>query len=188
MKTVLLAGLLAMAAPAFAQNAESADTHGIYAGIGASHSDHEWMSGKSTNLKLFGGYDFNERWGIELGTSKIGGFSFHFGDPFNQSQQSTLRGRSSYIAAKFTTAITDKLSIQSKLGVAHTSVKYHFVTSGVPGPLDLNESDQGVYAGLGLKYQLTPKVALLLEVERNGKQMQSGMKNEAVSLNASFSF
>lgn len=188
MKTVLLAGLLAMTAPAFAQDAASADTHGIYAGIGATHSDHEWMSGKSTNVKLFGGYDFNEHWGIELGTSKIGSFSFSYSDPSNLSQQSTLRGRSSYIAAKFTTALTDKLSIQSKLGLAHTSVKYHFVTSGVPGPLDLSRSDNGVYVGLGLKYRLTPKVALLLEAERNGKQVHSGMKNEAVSLNASFSF
>lgn len=187
MKTVLLAGLLAMAAPAFAQTEARADTHGVYAGFGASHSDHEWMSGKSTNLKLFGGYDFNERWGIELGTNKLGGWGLDQSAPLN-SLTTNFRGRSSYLAAKFTAPVTDRLSIQSKLGVAHNRGKMHFNTSGIPGPIDIRESSEGLYAGLGLKYRLTPKVALMLEAERSGKPMQGGPKNEAVSLNASFSF
>lgn len=189
MKTVLFAGLLALSAPAFAQEAATADTLGPYLGLGATHSDHEWMSGKSTNVKLFGGYDLNARWGVEMGTSKLGRYHSHLNDPFNNFTQSTnFKGRTSYLAAKFTAPMTDSLSVQTKLGLSHNRGRLHFLTSGVPGPLDIKESTEGVYAGLGVKYRLSPKASLLLEVERQGKQLPGGPKNEAVSLNASYSF
>jgi outer membrane autotransporter protein len=192
MKTVLFAALAVSAAfvPALAQHSAPADGKGFYAGAGVTHTEHDWMAGKSNSLKLFGGYDFNDRWGIEAGTSRQGKWSFTYPSDYsgNQFTTSSFKGRTSYLAAKFTTPLTDMFALETKLGVAHNSGKFHFVTSGVPGPYDESSSNDGLYAGFGLKYKITPRMALSLDLERNGKQLTGGQKNEAVSLNASFKF
>lgn len=191
MKTILFAGLVAaaMTLPAHARQAEPADAKGAYAGVGVTHSEHEWMPGKSNNAKFFAGYDFSERWGVEAGTSRQGSWSLNYpSGPNGQLSSSSYKGRTSYIAAKLTAPVSDKFALQGKLGVAHTSSDFHFVTSGLPGPYQESGSSNGVYAGMGIKYKLTPRTSLSLELERNGHQRNGGQKNEAVSLNLGYRF
>ncbi len=67
---------------------------------------------------------------------------------------------------------------------AHTRVK-------VDGPVDVRDSSSGFYSGLGLKYALSEKVGITLEVERFGNQPKNiygGPKRESVSLNVGYSF
>jgi OOP family OmpA-OmpF porin len=191
MKTVLIASVLAavLAVPAQAQSSEPAEGSGVYVGLGVTHAEHEWMSGKRNNAKFFAGYDFSERWGVEAGTSKQGRWSLNYpAGPNGSLGSSTFKGRTSYLAAKLSAPLNDKLALQAKLGLSHNRGDFHLTTSGIPGDYEESSSDNGLYAGVGLKYKLAPRIALSLELERNGKQHNGGPKNEAVSLNASFSF
>lgn len=190
MKTALLAGLMAaaMIAPACAQTGAD-ETRGPYVGFGVTHSEHEWMSGKKNNLRLFGGWDFSERWGVELGTSRQGSFTSHYnyGDGV-PTLMGSFKGRDTYLAGKLTLPVTDKLALQTKLGVMHSRGDFMFVTSGVPGPYQESASNNGLYAGVGLKYKISPRVSLSLDLERTGKPAQGGPKNEAVTVGASYKF
>lgn len=190
MKTVLIAGLLAaaMLAPAHAHEV-STQTRGPYVGLGVAAVEHEWLDERKARAKFFVGYNANDRWGMEFGVRQRSGYDVTFGVPGSQySQRSMSSGRTMYLAGKFTTPITEKLSFQSKLGLSHNKGNIHFLTSGVPGPFIDSGTKNGLYASLGLKYQVTTKVAMTLELERNGKRTYSGDKPDTVSLNASYSF
>lgn len=189
MITILLAGLLAaaMISPAHAQQSEPADGKGAYAGFGVTHSEHEWMSGDANQFKFFGGYNFSERWGVEAGTARQGEWSVDT-PPGTLGYHAHYKGRVSYVAAKLSAPLSEKWAFEGKLGMAHASGTLHIATSGVPGPYERAESSNNLYAAMGLKYKLSPRTFLSLELERNGKQRDGGPKNEAVSLNLGYRF
>ena len=194
MKFALLACLIgtALAAPAYAQSTNTiTSASGPYIGLGVTTSRHNWVEGTKPSLKLFGGYDFNSTYGVEAGY--IG--QSHFGSSFVVPEGTTLRvvpvefrTKSGYLAGKATMPVSDRFSIVTKLGVAvnHTKVE-------INDPISVynehsSSTKYGLYAGIGLKYQLTEKVSLSLDLERRGRTTYQGTKPEALSISASYRF
>lgn len=191
MKSVLFAGLLAaaLAAPAIAHEPLTTETKGPYIGFGVAAVEHAWNDNHKARLKLFGGYNVNDRWGVEFGLRARSHNEYAFGIPdagYHDTENTS--GRTMYLAGKFTAPISAKLSVQSKLGVSHNKAKIHLLRHRSGEEYAGSVSQNGLYASLGLKYQLAAKVAMTLELEHNGKQTYSHDKPQTVSLNASYSF
>ena len=175
MKKVLFACLIGAASIAPAHAA------GPYVGIGVSAFDKTGAENKiKGSLKLFGGYDFNDTWGIEAGLVGLPEYR-----AFSAMSDGKASGQTLYVAAKATTPIVGKLSLITKLGIAQTRLKF---TADMN---DFHENRTGLYAGIGLKYALTEKISLTMELERLGRESRNigaGPRRETLSLNASFAF
>ncbi len=163
-----------------------AHAEGPYVGLGVSVFDQPEKSGTQASLKFIGGYDFNQTWGVEAGVSAVPFFSAHDG----AQGLGEGRGGSMYVAGKATMAINDKWSLVTKLGVAHTRLKFDGVGSSGLNRID-HDNNTGLFAGIGLKYAVTEKFSLSLDLERNGRQrtqMLGGPRAETISLNANYKF
>ncbi len=183
MKKVLFACIMSavMIAPAHAQVSP-----GPYIGGGLSIFDQPNQSGTQSALNFFGGYDFNQTWGVEAGIMAVPRFNANDG----ALALGSAHGHSTYIAAKATMQINDKWAVVTKLGLAHTRLKFDGV-GGSPMATADQDNYNGIYAGIGLKYAVTEKFSLSLDVARNGRQhyrIQGAPKPESVSLNASYKF
>lgn len=182
MKKLMLVLIAAFAATG-AAHAQSADkAPGAYAGLGVSSADKLIRNGRSAELKVFGGYGFDQKFGIEAGIMGLGRESI---DVNIGGQQRTQRatGYNSYVAGKYTMPINDQLSAYGKLGLSYTVIKHR--TTGAPTHKDDNA---GLYAGLGFQYKVTDKVALTAEYERFGKRGGSLERNDAWSLGVKYGF
>ncbi|SFL43129.1 porin family protein [Rugamonas rubra] len=150
--------------------------------------------GRKADAKLFAGYTFDQNWGVELGYVNFR-TAAHQSDtvvPGSKAHQYVSnRGSSLYAAAKARVALGAQLSAYGKLGLARNHYRYdanisinaeHHATHG-------SENRTGVYAALGLQYQVLPNVGLGLEFEHLGKSSQVyGVKSNAVSANLSYAF
>ena len=159
---------------------------GPYIGLGVNVTNQEGGNNTFASVKLRGGYDFNETWGVEAGILGVPQY-----DAYDwRSNPGKARGHSMYVAGKATMPISEKFSLVTKLGVAHTRLKFEDST-----PIGSTAFDKtyttGVYAAIGLKYALTEKTSISLELERMGRQssrIRRGAQGDAVSLNVNYSF
>jgi OOP family OmpA-OmpF porin len=184
MKKTLLACLLGAAfiAPAQAQS----QAPGPYMGVAINSFDNTSTdSDYKVSLKLYGGYDFSDTWGVEGGVLGI--------PEYNASNQYGSVGKASantfYVAGKASTPINDKLSLTTKLGLSYT--RTNFDNEGTPDAQGGHHSSYGLYAGIGLKYALTEKVSLTLELERLGRQptnISGGPRRESLSMGVNYRF
>ncbi len=196
MKTVLLVSLLgaALIAPAHAQTPSStsfaqADVQGPYIGLGVTTSRNEIVSGTKYAAKLFGGYDINQTWGMEAGYTGQAAFDSWLGLPSaGYGQHFHGRAKSFYVAAKATMPISQRFALISKLGVAHTRGEVDVRNLSSEPFYEEEKGRSGYYSSLGVKFLVTPAIALTLELERNGRPSVARERNEALSLNASYSF
>ncbi len=111
MKKVLFACIIgaALSAPAHAA--------GPYVGAGIHAYDKgQHASGNEAALKLFGGYDFNNTWGVEVGLPGLPNYAAY---DANGNPAGSAKGNSLYVAVKATRAINDKWALFSKLGGPH---------------------------------------------------------------------
>lgn len=194
MKKVLLASLLgaAMMAPAYSHTTtiSEAEVKGPYIGLGVTTSRHEFIPETKYSAKLFGGYDFNRKWGVEGGYVGQADFDQTFAPPgslhgvhhFNGS------GKSFYIGLKATLPISARFALISKFGLAHNRGKVQVTDANAQAFYTETHGKTGAYSSLGVKYLVTPAVALTLEVERMGRPTSARHRNEAISLNVSYSF
>lgn len=177
MKKVLFACIAAaaMSAPAHAA--------GPYIGLGATVVDRgDDQTVHKTSVKLFGGYDFSDTWGVEAGLLGLPEYAAWTRAGVGGGN---AKGQTLYVAGKATMPIVGKLSLVTKLGLAQTRVKFY------DGLDSSHYNSTGLYAGIGLKYALTERTAVTLELERLGrapKDVFGGARRETVSLNLSHNF
>jgi opacity protein-like surface antigen len=81
------------------------------------------------------------------------------------------KGYSAYVAAKCTVPISDSFLAYGKLGVAHNRRKL----SGGVGLSDTDTNDN-VYAGLGVEYKLNERISVVGEYENFGKKPAFGAR------------
>lgn len=177
----VLAGGLVMGA-AQAQTTSFADTapH-AYVGIGTGMVKDSISNDRKRTTKIFGGYDFDQNWGVEAGYAWLGSTGIHL--PGN-GDYVHLKSSSFYAAAKYTIPLSERSSVYGKLGLAHRELKY---ASQAPG-WNLKESDNALYAAAGAQVRLTEKVSLYAEVERYGKPPLNGPKNLVLNGGLTFGF
>ena len=180
----LIAGVTAMGA-AQAQNRP-------YVGLGVASSDHDLRIGGISNAgsqgykpsaKIFGGVELTPMFGIEAGYTDIrkSDHTFTIGATPGRA---TTDGSRSYLAGKATIPINDVFSVYGKLGAGYSKTNLSSATPLV----SRSDSATELYGAIGGQYSLNEKVALTLEYERYGKTKQYGVKADALTAGAKFSF
>ncbi len=184
----LIAAMIAAAATMSAAHAQQ----GPYVGVAAANSDHAFKIGGASNvdaagfkpsLKVFGGYDFTPTFGMEAGYTDLrrADHTFNIG---TTSGRATSDGKRAYLAGKGTMPVNEAFSVYGKLGAGYSKAELSSTTPGISRA----DSKTELYAGVGGQYKLSEKVALTLEYERYGKSKDYGVKADAISVGAKYSF
>lgn len=188
------AALTAAQAQAQAQDAQNFRPR-AYVGVGGAVADHDYSirgisnvdsDGATVSAKVFGGYEFDPIWGAEIGYTDFSSSDFRF-------TQNGIPGRGSsegygvYVAGKgrwpLNAIINQPLEAFGKLGVAYSHRK---LKSDI-GPR-FDDDDTGVYAGVGLQWNVHPQWALTAEYERYGRSKHIGAQADVFSFGARYNF
>ena len=125
-------------------------------------------SNRSTNYKLFGGYQMNRYWGLEAGYFDLGTFDFkaQTAPPGSLTGEIKLRGLNLDVVGRM--PLTEKFSVFGRVGAHYTETRDTFTGSGAVNVTNANPSktEWNPKIGLGLEYSLTQALALRGEVER----------------------
>lgn len=188
----LIVALIAGAAAMTAAQAQTTQTQPrAYVGVGVATADHEDSSngvlnnvdsdGYKASGKIFGGYEFNQTWGVEAGYTDFRNSDFNYSSNGVNGSGRT-KGYGYYVAAKGTMPINEQWSAYGKLGLEHSERK---LESAV---LNLKDTDTGAYGAVGLQYNINQQVALTAEYERYGKSKDFGAKADVFTIGARYSF
>ncbi len=145
--------LVAVALVAGSLGTIAAPTDGLYAGASLGTSQYpdtvNGVTGNGSDIsgKVYGGYQVNPNFAVELGVAKLGDVS---------SSSGQMNGRSEFLDAVGTLPLSDKWSLLGRVGVAHVDLN---TSLG-------NDSGNGLKVGMGVQYSLTSKVAIRGEWER----------------------
>jgi OOP family OmpA-OmpF porin len=194
MKKIVFA-LIASAAVAGAAQAQdmSATAPRGYVGLGVATADHDYsLSGVNTtgsdgykaSAKVFGGYEFNNVWGLEAGYTDFSKSDFNYTTAGGVAGHGNSEGHAYYVAGKANAMLNDQFSVFGKLGLENSHRSLSTSTVGLGG----SDNDTGVYAGVGVQYNLNKQVALTAEYERYGKSVNFGAKPDVWTVGARYSF
>ena len=176
MKKLMIALIATTAAMGAAQAQSLAGK--AYVGAAAATAKNQTLDHHKADGKLFGGYNFDEKLGLEAGVT-----NFHSTDFRRGAVSGSTEGYSTYVAAKYTMPVNEQLSAYGKLGLSHSERKLNTSTGG-----RFKDDDTGAYAGLGLEYKLNQNVALTAEYERYGKDKAVGAKADVWSAGVKYGF
>jgi OOP family OmpA-OmpF porin len=186
MNKLIFAVLAAVAAMGSAQ----AQTGRFYLGAGLASVDHTTnlpgttngtSDGWNTSGKVFGGYDFNNMWGVEAGYTNYAksDYSYNIG---SQNVRARSDGESYYLAGKISAPVNEQFSVYGKLGVADNKVSLH------NDPFFHGDSKTDWYGGLGGQYNVNKNTSLFLEYERYGSSPDVGQKADVITVGAKYAF
>lgn len=190
MKKLIVALITSAAAMSAAQAQTGAPR--AYVGAGLAIADHEFKLAGATNVdtsdykasgKFFGGYEFNQMWGVEAGYTNFrdARVSYAIGGT-NVSGETD--GESFYVAAKATMPINAQFSLYGKLGAAHN--KSELVT--LNAAQNQYDSETEAYGALGAEYKLNQNLSVIGEYERYGNSRDFGAKADVWTIGAKYSF
>jgi len=186
----LIVALLAGAAAMSAAQAQTTNTQPRgYVGLGVATADHEDFSGLSNydsngykaSAKIFGGYEFDQMWGVEAGYTDFRKANFNYSNAGVNASGDT-KGYAYYLAGKANYPINDQFSAFGKLGIQHSNRELN------SSALSISDSDNGLYGAVGVQYNLNQQVALTAEYERYGKSKAFGAKPDVWTIGARYSF
>ena len=188
----LIVALIATTAAVGAAQAQTTQTQPrAYVGVGIATADHVNSSvGGLTNFdsdgykasgKIFGGYEFDQNWGVEAGYTDFRNSDFNYTANGVNGSGST-KGNSYYVAGKYNYPVNEQFSVYGKLGLQHSERKLETAA------LNLKNTDTGAYGAVGVQYNLNQQVALTAEYERYGKSKAFGAKADAWTVGARYSF
>lgn len=193
---VLVTGASALAAGQVqAQNQFQAlmQTARPYVGIGANFADHEYKLPGAGNVqgddyeagfKVFGGADFGPLWGAEIGYTDFAKSDFNYTQGFVPAR-GNVKGYGVYIAGKARWPVHPMADVYAKLGVAYS---HREVESNIPLTTNRSSHDTGVYAGVGLQWNINPQWALVGEYERYGRSKRLGSSADVFTVAARYNF
>lgn len=191
MKKLIVALIAGTAAMGAAQAQTTQTQPRAYVGVGVATADHENSSvGGLTNVdsdgykasgKIFGGYEFDQNWGVEAGYTDFRNANVNYSSNGTNGTGKT-KGSSYYVAGKYNMPVNDQFSVYGKLGLEHSERKLESAA------LNLKDTDTGAYGAVGLQYNLNQQVALTAEYERYGKTKTVGAKADVWTVGARYSF
>ena len=189
MKTAIASILTTAAAFAAITCVHADDMHdvvGPYAGIalgassfsadGAANVDDDDLG---STFRVYGGYQITDLLGVEAGYARIGDVSQTFGNA-----TSTLKARSTYVAATARLPLTQTISVGGKLGLSFGEISGNDLPSGVPAATGRKRS---VMAGIGAEYQPWDRIALSISYDYHGK-LSDEVSASSLSAGVRFSF
>jgi OOP family OmpA-OmpF porin len=154
-----------------------------YVGVAVSGAKNQATDNWRASPKVFGGYDITQNWGVEAGYTHHGNEDYDTNRNNFAPVQARVKGSDSYVAAKYTMPVNERVSAYGKLGASHSERKNQLNGFG-----DVNERDTGVYGGLGVQYAVNQNVSVVGEYERYGKDKSTGSKADAVSVGLKYGF
>jgi OOP family OmpA-OmpF porin len=190
----LVLALLAGAAAWTSAQAQTTQTMQLprgYIGLGGATVDHDYRisgftsvdrGGWDTSFKVFGGYEVDPIWGAEVGYTDFSKSDFHYvqnGAPGSGNSD----GYGVYIAGKGRYPLNDQFEAYGKLGIAYSHRSVSTTTA-----VKFDDHDTGIYAGVGVQWNVYPQWSLLAEYERYGKSKDIGAKADVFSFGARYSF
>lgn len=190
MKKILFAALIA----GTSLFSVAAHADGAYAGFALEKTNYSIdvigatttsKSDKPTGFKIYGGWEYNQNLAIEAGYADFGAAKNSF---TTGATTGTVEAKVSsfYVAGKGTLPINEQFSAYGKLGVARN--KSDISGTGGGAAINYSSSKTGMYAGLGLAYNLNKNAAVTVEYENFGKLDNAGSKANVFSIGARFNF
>jgi len=179
----LIVALIASAAAISAAQAQTTTTPGhAYIGVGVATADHEDgngfdSDGYKASGKVFGGYDFNRNWGVELGYT-----DFRKADVTSAVGNGETKGYAYYLAAKATAPINERFDVYGKLGLQNSQRELSVAN------VTVKDHAADAYGAVGVEYKLNEKVGLSAEYERYGKNKDFGATANVITVGARYSF
>jgi len=143
------------------------------------------VDGKDTGFNVFGGYQFNQYFGLDLAWVDLGEASYRgsfFGTPVTGG---TVKLSGLNFSAVGTIPLNPSFALFGKLGVFAWNAK----SSDTTGGFSFSATDKGadLSVGLGASYNFTKNVGVRLEWERfkvgGGEDAGSGLPNVTSSAN-----
>jgi len=196
MKRLIIALLGGAAALATAQDraqAQSLQQPRYYIGAGANFADHEYKlpgardshgDGVEAGAKVFGGADLDPLWGVEAGYADFPESDFRYTQGFVPGH-GKVGGYGVYLAGKARWPVHPVVDVFGKLGVAYSHRK---IDSDIPLTTGRIQRDIGLYAGLGLQWNLTQQWAVVGEYERYGRSKKIGSSADVWTVAARYNF
>ncbi|NNG25059.1 outer membrane beta-barrel protein [Telluria aromaticivorans] len=190
MKKLIVALIASVAAMSAAQAQQTAPR--AYVGVGVASADHDYRISGASNVdtdgykasgKLFGGYEFNQTWGVEAGYTDFRKSGVNY-TANGVNQRGETKGESIYLAAKATMPVNEQFSVYGKLGAARNKSELVAINSSQ----NRDHSKTEAYGALGAQYNLNQNVALIAEYERYGKSKDFGAKADVFTIGAKYSF
>lgn len=190
MKKLIVALIASAAAMSAAQAQQTAPR--AYVGAGVASADHEFDRAGATNVdtagykasgKIFGGYDFNQTWGVEAGYTDFRKSDVNYSIG-GANVRGETKGHSTYLAAKATLPVNEQVSLYGKLGVARNKSELNTINAVE----NISRSKTEAYGAVGAQYNLNQDVALIAEYERYGKSKDFGQKADVWTIGAKYSF
>jgi OOP family OmpA-OmpF porin len=135
------------------------------AGLGTSAIAHDE---RHSTYKVFGGYQFNRYFGMEVGYFKLGTHGFTATTVPAGTLDGQFRVQGANIGIVGTLPITEKFSALARVGLQYARTRTTLTTSGAVTVADPRPSDREANAkiGLGVQYAFTPSFMMRGEVER----------------------
>lgn len=188
----LIVALIASAAAMSAAQAQTTTAPRAYLGAGIASADHDFKMSGATNVdtegykasgKIFGGYEFDQTWGVEAGYTDFrkSDVNYSIGGVNNRGE---TKGHAYYLAAKATLPVNEQFSVYGKLGA--TRVKSELET--LNAAQNMSRSKTEAYGALGAEYKLNQNVSLIGEYERYGKSKDFGAKADVFTIGAKYAF
>jgi OOP family OmpA-OmpF porin len=175
MKKLIIATIATAAVVGTAQ-AQNTPGRG-YVGASAVTAKNSTVDAHKADGKLFGGYQFDERLGVEAGWT-----NHHETDFARGNLRGSTEGYGTYVAAKYTVPVNQQVSAYGKLGISHSERKLNTNVG------NFKDDDTGGYAGVGVEYRLNQNASLVAEYERYGKTKDYGARANVWSAGLKYDF
>jgi len=185
----ILALLAALAAASLTTPAQ-AQTSGAYAGVGlmsvSTDNARDFAAtyatsgdGSATGFKIYGGYLWPSRFGIEVGYYDLGTFEVRTGT----AKSDEFKTNAMAVSGVFATPFAPNFDFNAKLGIAFTNVDYTCVTAC--GGIFVNTSKSGVAGvlGAGVGWRVAPNFSLRADYE-----VVSGVTHSVGGLEADYGY
>jgi OOP family OmpA-OmpF porin len=153
MRALIISSVAAFAAignPAVSHAADQDVGHRFYGGASLGASRFEDADDKGSTFKLYGGYQFTDTFGAEIGYLRVGDLRLADSEP--------AKSRALYTAGTVRWQFGDSFSVSGLLGVSHA-----VLTNG-----DADQDFNSLMVGIGAQYRLTPRLDLTLNVDHLG--------------------
>ena len=171
-----LAALLAAAGMALssATMAQSMQDRGWYAGASIGQSEVQdfcdgipGCDGKDSAWKIFGGYQVNRNFAIELGYTDLGEATVNVSGP-GGNLNASVESSAWELVGIGSLPVANRFSVYGKLGLYRGEVEGRGAGTVLGVPVNFNEDDSGtdLTFGIGAKFDLTRNLALRGEWQR----------------------
>lgn len=194
MRSIILAGVFTCAAAMYVVPAHADDSDfrvGAYAGFGFGASSLSVDSRPSRSskevdtgvLKLYGGYQFTEKLGVEAGYIRTGRIEVTDSiDGIDVTR--TAKTRAAYLVGTGRLPLSNAFSVAARLGMSYGDVNDGDVA---PIPKTIYGSKTSVMAGVSVRYQVSERMSLSLDYDHIGQESKQ-VSADIVALTLSHSF